>query len=126
DGNLLKARSAYGFLSSEPNVLRTNVKATTENLNAETIHLRVVSRLNNPNGNATLRLRNWNTKVFDTIHTFPAGTTEETNNHAIDDASGYINATTGEIELRMKHIVIATFSTSGFIAEIDRVRIGVE
>ncbi|MGI9012873.1 MAG: hypothetical protein ACR2GY_01325, partial [Phycisphaerales bacterium] len=61
-----------------------------------------------------------------TIHTFPAGTTEATMNHTIDDASVYINATTGEIELRMKHIVIATFSTSGFIAEIDRVRIGVE
>ncbi|MGI9013934.1 MAG: hypothetical protein ACR2GY_06755, partial [Phycisphaerales bacterium] len=126
DGNLLKARSAYGFLSSEPNVLRMKLYATTENLTGETIHIRVVSRLNNPGGNVELRLRDWNLQQYQTIDTYTLGVNEQTENITLDDAANYIRAGDGEIELRIKHVVVATFSTSGFVASIDRVRIGVE
>ena len=130
DDDVIRARSAFGFLSSEPNVLRTRVIARGDKSPAPNgvLFIRVVGRVNNPNSTWTWSLRDQSLGgggAFQTVHSYMnSGVNETTENITIENADSYINSKTGEIELEIKQTVIATFSLSGFIMELDRVRVG--
>lgn len=121
----LTGQSQFGFLSSEPNVFELIVNAQTECIDAATIAITIEGRLNNPNGQVKVRLRNWNTNRFVEVHRYGLGTTEVV--EAVRDISAgkYINSADGSIDCSIRQVVIATFSTSGFRAIFDQVAIGV-
>ncbi|MGI9015067.1 MAG: hypothetical protein ACR2GY_12595 [Phycisphaerales bacterium] len=121
----LIGRSQFGFLSSEPNVFDLRVGAATAVDPAEQIDLAIEARLNNPNGNVNLRLRNFNTGGLQSVHTYILGTTETRETASVTPAAQFVRSSDGRIELSMKTVVIATFSTSGFRVEVDHVEMSV-
>ena len=124
---LLRARSQFGFLSSEPNLLDLRIEAVTDVEAATSMSITVEAKLNNPNGNVKLRLRNWDTNALTQVHEYILGTTETIEvANVTKNADVYVRDGDGMIELSIKQVVIATFSTSGFVASFDRVAIGVE
>ena len=126
DDAYVRVRSAFGFLSSEPNVLDLRIEAVTDIDIPESMNITVESKLNNPNGNVRLRLRDWDTGSLATVHQYESGTTDETENVSINDnASRFVRESDGRIELSIKPVVVATFSLSGFIASYDYVVISV-
>ncbi|MGI9013625.1 MAG: S8 family serine peptidase [Phycisphaerales bacterium] len=117
------ARSQFGFLSSEPNILVLGVRADTELTTASTLDITLESRLNNPGGNVNVRLRNWDTGPLVNVHSYVLGTTEITKTVEDIPAAAYIRDHDGLISLSVKHVVIATFSVQGFVARFDKVEI---
>ena len=115
----LTARSAFGFLSSEPNVLELDCRFATTATSPNNASIRIRSRTNNPGGAARFRLRNTQTGSLDTIQTLNTSQTFVVQNVGVDNAGRYVDAATGEVEFRIRHIVIATFSLSGFISSFD-------
>ncbi|MGI9013320.1 MAG: M14 family zinc carboxypeptidase [Phycisphaerales bacterium] len=122
DDQFLRTRSQYGFLSSEPNVLVITFGFENAEQSVSTLDVTVESRLNNPNGNVRVSLRNINTNAFNLIRQYTQGTTETT--EVIEDvpAAAYI-AGDGSIDLRIKQVVVATFSVVGFDSYFDQVKI---
>ncbi|MGI9014690.1 MAG: FG-GAP repeat protein [Phycisphaerales bacterium] len=127
DNNVVRARSQFGFLSSEPNVLTLRIDAETAVDPVNIIHVLIDARLNNPAGIATLRLYNVFDDRFDTVDEFELGIISTTNVTNVSPGVLYVDDTNnGRVQLSLKTVVVATFSTSGFIASVDRVRVGVE
>ncbi|MGI9015068.1 MAG: hypothetical protein ACR2GY_12600 [Phycisphaerales bacterium] len=123
DNVIVRAQSQYGFLSSEPNVVDLRVGYTTNFQSPAQIDLAVEARLNNPNGNVKLRLRNFDTGNLEQVHQYVLGTTEMRETVSVEPAGEYVRESDGRIELSMKTIVVATFSTSGFRIEVDQVEV---
>ncbi|MGI9013195.1 MAG: FG-GAP repeat protein [Phycisphaerales bacterium] len=128
DDNLLRGRSAFGFLSSEPNILDLHVGAATgiAPAEADAMHITVESRCNNPNCTVKWRLMNHDTNSLDEVHQYLIGTTEFREAASVNAPTSYIRAGDGRIELSIKKVVIATFSVTGFRAEFDEVAIAVD
>lgn len=125
DDDYYVIQSAFGFLSSEPNVSELQVRATWPAGTAASMDITAEGKLNNPNGITRVRLNNFDTASFDTIGTFPSGIAETVEMVNVAAADPYINDTNGRIILRLRTIVVATFSTSGFRASWDNVQIAV-
>ena len=126
DDQLLRARSSFGFLSSEPNVMTFEIGAETTVQLPSLIDLVIESRINNPGGSARVRLRNFISNALEEVDSYAIGTTESI--QTIDDVSAVdrVRPSDGRIELSIKHVVIATFSLSGFVSSFDEVRVSVE
>jgi len=82
----------------------------------------VESRASEAGGRGVVRLRNWETSELDEIGRFPVGLQEESVELPAVDAGPYINEE-GEIEIRVKHFVVATFMSFEFDSRFDVVRI---
>ena len=121
DDAYLQGRSSFGFLSSEPNLIDLHIGAVTAQSDVDEINLTIESRLNNPGGSVTLRLRDWDTNSLEEVHSYTLGTTEVRETANVADASPYVRDGDGRIELSVKSVVVATFSLSGFRVEFDQV-----
>jgi hypothetical protein len=75
-------------------------------------------RLDNPGGNGTFQLFRWNNSTYETVHTFPIGTAEETIEFDVANHNRYIDGD-GRIQAQLKTSVVATFSASGFRQSVD-------
>ena len=119
DDSYLRTRSSFGFLSSEPNLMRIDFDFDAPSSPGE-IDIIIESRLNNPGGSATVQLRNAQ-NALEIVGQYDIGTAEVTETIADVPAATYIN--NGAIEMQVKHVVIATFSLSGFQSSFDLVTI---
>ena len=91
------------------------------------LHFRVVGHMNNPNSTWIWKLHNKSLRILTTVNfLYHSETGKTTNNIITENKVDYINYKTGQIELEIRQTAIVTFSLSGFIAELDRVRVGVE
>ncbi|MGI9015141.1 MAG: FG-GAP repeat domain-containing protein [Phycisphaerales bacterium] len=117
-----EVQSAFGFLSSEPNRVSVTVGAATAST-PSLLDIAIEARTNNPNGTATVRIRNWNTNGLDSVGSYAIGTAETVQMFNDVSATNHVRSSDGRIELDMKHIIIATFSTSGFRSRFDQVEI---
>ena len=126
DNDYGRIRSVFGFLSSEPNVNRVQFAAATSVVSPTTVDVTIESKLNNPGGTATVRAYNFTTGAFETISTYNMTTTDQTVNIPIGSAATYIEPDLGTMGIDAKHIVVATFSLSGFISSYDLVEFTVE
>ena len=126
DDSYYRARSAFGFLSSEPNVLDVRIIGNVTNTSPSTMTVLVESRLNNPAGLAKLRLRNFDTNALEQVDTFSTGTAEAVAESTINPADDYVRDSDGQVELSVRTAVIATFSLSGFIGFYDQIEIQVD
>ncbi|MGI9015065.1 MAG: FG-GAP repeat domain-containing protein [Phycisphaerales bacterium] len=122
----LIGRSQFGFLSSEPNVFDLRIGSTTNVQSPARIDLAVEARLNNPNGNVNIRLRDYDSGNLEQVHSYILGTTELRETASVTPAAQFVRSADGRIELSMKTVVIATFSTSGFRIEVDQVAIALQ
>ena len=119
----LRARSQFGFLSSEPNLVDIHFSGFLAGDSVDQLSVAVEARLNNPGGSVRLRLRDWDSNALDEIHAYTLGTSEMRETTSVANAAQYIRASDGRIELSLKSVVVATFSLSGFQAEIDQVEV---
>ena len=126
DDQHLTIQSQFGFLSSEPNVMRVQIDAMTSVDSPVQFDATIESRANNPDGTATVRARNWKTNAMMTIGTFGIGTTDEVVVIEELPADPYIRDSDGRIQIDIKHVIVATFSLSGFQSRLDRVEFLVE
>lgn len=125
DDAYLRTRSNFGFSAIEPDLMILEVTAQTSATGATSLSVEIESRLNQPNGVATVRLRNFQTMQWETIGTYAIGMAEET--VLFDDLAATNRiAGDGTIRLYLKHVVPATFSALGFDSSIDLLRIGVD
>lgn len=124
DNLTLNTRSIFGFSALEPNLMTLELDAVTTETDATSIDLLVESRINNPNGQATLQLRNINTGAWQNVGSYLIGTTESVETVGGVDATNRI-AGNGAIGLRIKHVVNAVFSALGFDSAFDQVTITV-
>ncbi|MGI9015083.1 MAG: PQQ-dependent sugar dehydrogenase [Phycisphaerales bacterium] len=119
----LRARSQFGFLSSEPNVLDLRVFAITDIMQPPALSVSIEARLNNPGGSAKVRLRNQQSNLLTQVHQYPIGIEERVEGFDVSPAAQFVDAQDGSLELSLRAVVIATFSTSGFVAHVDEVDI---
>ncbi|MGI9012985.1 MAG: hypothetical protein ACR2GY_01905 [Phycisphaerales bacterium] len=124
DNEFLRTQSQFGFLSTEPNITEVSFNFNTTADSPSAVTFTIESRLNNPNGNVKVRARNYNTNRFDTVREYILGTTETTEVVSGLSGSNYVD-TDGDSEFKVKQVVIATFSVSGFQSYFDLVQLGV-
>ena len=123
DNNNLRVNSVFGFLSSEPNVQETEVEAESPITTVSTLSFATRVRLNNPGGSGQVRIRNWdNNNLITFMNYSPTTTEQEFTSGNISNPNRFVRNSDGAIEVRIKHVVVATFSLSGFISFTDEVR----
>ena len=125
DDSYFVARSAFGFLSSEPNLLEVRVRATTDNVSPTTIDLGIESRNNNPGAVATVRLRNYASNSLEQVAQYNVSQTDSIFSLPSVAAGDFVRSSDGRVEMNVKQVVIATFSLSGFQAFFDEVTVDV-
>jgi len=125
DNTFLRARSRFGFLAIEPNVVDLQVGAVTTVQNAALLDLTVEGRINQSGGTSKLRLRNWSTNVFQQVHQYPIGSTEIIETIEDVSAANRVRASDGRIELSIRQSTITTFTVQGFDSFTDHVVIAV-
>lgn len=120
DGRWIHTRSQFGFSVMEPNLV--DLRFYYHALNPLPLfEVKVQSRINQPNGTARVRLRNWSTNQMQQIGQHPIGM-----NWVLFDQEGlsgatFIRAADGRLELSLKHVVVATFSALGFDSFFDEI-----
>jgi len=124
DNNFLRMRSQPGFTAQEPNIIDGRIFFNTAVKSPTSLAYTFEGRLNQAGGVVTIRLRNRNTNGLDIIAQFPIGNSEITRNFCDIDATLYVDSG-GDIESRLRHSAIATFSASGFDSFTDFTGIGV-
>lgn len=122
----IHTRSRPGFFATEPNVMEMIVGATSPLNTPGTIDITIESRINHPTGTAKVRLRDWSSGQLDEVGQFDLGTSETVEMLEGIDATDYVRASDNRIELSLKHIVVATFTASGFDSFIDQTLVEVE
>ena len=124
DDSRVRARSEFGFLSSEPNVLELRAGFTTV---ASPNELTIIfeGRVNNPNASVRVRMRNWDTNSFNQVDAFTMPTPNVDVRRLITGipADDFIRSSDGKMEVAVRQVVIATFSLSGFISSFDQLQV---
>ncbi|MGI9012816.1 MAG: choice-of-anchor B family protein [Phycisphaerales bacterium] len=127
DDNYLRINSQFGFLSSEPNVMEMQLLFETDATSPNTVDVTIESRINNPNGTARVRVKNHNTGLFDLVDVYPINQTESVRAITGLDAADYVNlANNGAIRVKLKQVVVATFSVQGFQTRLDQIAVDVD
>lgn len=122
DDAYLRTRSNFGFSLIEPNLMELHIGFTTDQLDATTLDFSSEERINNPNGVAKIRFRNWSTNGFEQVGTYPVSNTETVSTLPGIPAINRVRAD-GRIEVSMKHVVNAVFSALGFDSSIDHIEV---
>ena len=126
DDTYYAVNSVFGFLSSEPNLLRVRVNAMTSVVSPTDFDLTIETRTNNPSGTMTVSARNYDTNAMNVIAAGINITVSDAMYDVVDVAADpYINDIDGSIEIEFKQVVIATFSLSGFQSRTDLVQFDV-
>lgn len=126
DGVYLRTRSQFGFRIDEANVTELLLTFETTTDGPEIMGATVESRINNPVGVGQIRLKNYNDGGrFDLVGEFPLGRTESVESVEGIAAADYVNAE-GQVEMKLKNVVVATFSLDGFVTRFDQVVVEVE
>lgn len=126
DDATVHTRSEPGLFASEPNVMEMIIGAETDIDPAAVIDLSIESRINHPVGTATIAIRNWSTNQFEQVGQYDIGTSETVETFNDIDATDSVRDADGRIEVSVKHVVIATFTASGFDSFFDHVELTVE
>ena len=123
DDQYLRGNSVFGFLSSEPNLLEVLFGLEAPAGSFSELDITLEQRANNPGGNVTVRLRNWDTNGLENIGSYGLNNSDTTNTIADEDATDHIRSSDQRIEVTVKHVIIATFSLSGFQSRFDLVEV---
>jgi hypothetical protein len=125
DENVLRTRSGFGTTFVDLHHMQMVVSASTAHASPTSLDLKIVAAINQPSGIAQVALRNWNTGNFDSVGQYAINNQESTFRLNNANASLYVGPS-GEIQLRMKHIVFVPFLAFTFESMIDQVEFIVE
>lgn len=122
DDQYLRTRSTFGFSAIEPELMVMELTAVNAESAPTEIDLIIESRINHPNGTATIRVRSFTANQWQTVGSYPIGMSETTETiegiATADRVSG-----DGEMRLQIKHVVAAVFSALGFDSSFDLIQI---
>jgi len=130
DDEHLVVRSGFGRRLSELHKMELIVRGEVETVQPHVLRLQLQSRISEPSGVATVRLRNWDTGAFETVAAYPLSEDEpfewiqipEGGNAEYIDPSRYIHPF-GQVELQLTHVVFAPFLAFQFDSFIDQIKI---
>ncbi|MGI9013913.1 MAG: hypothetical protein ACR2GY_06635 [Phycisphaerales bacterium] len=127
DDNYYRVQSAYGFLSSEPNLAEVTLRATSPTADPSAIRLTIEGRNNNPNGTAKVRLLNYDTNRKVQVDTYIMGTSDSVHVTVLEaaDLEKYVGSK-NQMELVLRTSIVATFSITGFVQRLDCLNIAVQ
>lgn len=120
DNNRLRVNSEPGLTAFEPNVAEIEVDATSPHSNPSQVNVGVELALDNPGGTAKIRLFNHQSGEFDQVATYATQTTDDLTEVTVDSPGDYIG-TNDEIIVRVRTVVAAPFTASGFVMRVDLV-----
>jgi serine protease AprX len=126
DDATVVGRSQFGFSANDANLLDMVVGAETNVSSPSTIDLTVEARLNQSGGTVRLRLRNWSTNQFQTVHQYALGGTETVEIVPDVSAADRVRATDGRVDFSFRASTVVTFSALGFRSFVDLVELVVE
>jgi len=130
DDEHLIVRSGFGRRLSEQHKMELIVRGEIETVQPHVLRLQLQSRISEPAGIATVRLRNWDTGAFETVAAYPLSEDEpfewiqipEGGNAEYIDPARYIHPF-GQVELQLTHVVFAPFLAFQFESFIDQIKI---
>lgn len=120
DDTYLRIRSTFGFSVFEPELNEVVVLGTSPFNAISQLDLKFESRIDQPGGTAKIRMRNFDTNSLVEIVQYNLTTTDtivEFDN--ILNPNRFVRASDGRVELRVKHVVMAAFSATGFLSNND-------
>jgi len=94
----------------------------TDEPDPTTLDVTVEARIDEPSGNASVRLRNWSTGEFEQVGSFSIGETDVRETFADLDASVYVSDA-GEVDVSLKTIVFVPFLAFTFDNFVDQVEV---
>jgi len=125
DDQHLHTRSGFGRTLVDLHNMTMIVSAATDVGSPTTLDLTIEARIDEFSGTAQVSLRNWSTGEFDQVGSHNIGSREQSVEIPDIDAANYVSDS-GEIEVRVKHIVFAPFLAFTFDSFIDEVQVDVE
>jgi len=125
DNDYLHTRSGFGSTFIDLHHMEMQISAVTSVDSPASLDLTIETRIDEPAGTAQVRLFNHNTQQYVVVGSHPLGATDSIRTFEDIDSGDYINPNTGEIELRIKHIVFVPFLAYTFESWIDWVEIQV-
>jgi hypothetical protein len=126
DDRRVRVRSQFGFTAFEPNLLDLRIGAMTAVGTPASMDISVEGRLNQPGGTSRLRLRNWSTNAFDSVHQYLIGVKEIVETITAIDATDRVRLSDGRIEVSIRQSVLVVFSAGGFHSFTDHLAVAVE
>ncbi len=123
DNQYLRTRSRFGFTALEPNLMQVQVNLTLNGPRADEIETVIESRINHPTGQATVSLRRWSTNSFVEVGSYAIGSTDSVETLGPLSAADFVHDNSGEVNVRVKHVVIAVFTALGFDSFFDEIRV---
>lgn len=127
DDQVMKINSERGFLANEANVNEVYLLFLSPSPNVTAMNLRFETRLDNPGGEATVRMQDYDDDTLVTVAEFDMETSDTLHEFDdIPDPNRFINdADFDQVEMYFKNVVIAVFSASGFNSFHDRIAVEV-
>lgn len=132
DNNMLRVRSGYGDRLSDLHKMEMTVNANIDEPNFDILRIQLKTWIDYPTGIGTVELKNWTTNEFETVRTYnledepffewiqiPAG-----GKNPRVDPHRYVRLS-GEIELRITHVVFVPLLAFTFETALDQVKIEV-
>lgn len=119
DDVYVETNSAPGFSVLEPDLMRLEVFFAIDGQAPNEVELAIESRISQPGGQATVSLRRWSTGSLITVGSYAIGTSEQTESFGPLASSDFVRDTDGLVEVRIKHVVVATFGAAGFQSFFD-------
>ena len=125
DGQNVVLRSQFGFTVIEPNLTESAYIFNTEQVDAEQMQIYIYSQLDTPGGRVRVRVVNVDADRQELVSSVPLGTHPIGVVSDVPEAAKFIDAN-GDIEVRVRHSVVASFSLIGFRSFTDHVHLRVK
>jgi len=122
DDSYLRVRSAIGSTFADLHSSEVDIEADSPVASPASLEIGVETRINQPAGTLRILVRNQSTNQFDLFRTAAVNNADQRVNTTVPDATNYVGVG-GEIEVRVKHNVIAQLFAFNFDAFIDHVEI---
>jgi len=126
DDAYLRTRSGFGATLIDLHHMETAVTAMTTLGSPARLDLTIESHIDQPSGQAQIRLRNYTTGQRTLIGTYAIGSTDSVRAFENIDAAAHVDPGTGTIEASIKHIVFVPFLAFTFESFVDQVEVRVQ
>jgi hypothetical protein len=123
DDDWFRARSAFGFTASQPNVVDTEIGFTAPTTSPTTLDILAEARINQTGGTARMRIRNWSTGTLSLLGQYPIDTAETIQSFLGVSAADRVRQSDRRVELSFRQSTVVTFSAQGFVTSIDHVQV---
>lgn len=120
DDSRMRIRSVPGFTALEPNVTELQVVGSLSG-EFSTLDLTLEVNINQPDGTATISMRNWDTDDDDEVGTHNVDFGDE--QHDFNIAADPYLADNGQFIVTTRHVVAAPLTAQGFLSRYDLVQI---